>query len=88
MQGILAHAAGRGNKIKSCKKILINQAEKGYGVSDHYVNSLKHLYVYVSNDIMQYLRWRQSSVKRRETWKLLHSFLKCFSFFVRDFFSL
>ena len=52
-----------GNKIKSCKKILINQAEKGYGVSDHYVNSLKHLYVYVSNDIMQYL----SSVKRRET---------------------
>ena len=66
----------------------INQAEKGYGVSDHYVNSLKHLYVYVSNDIMQYLRWRQSSVKRRETGKLLHSFLKCFSFFVRDFFSL
>ena len=35
MQGILE------NKIKSCKKILINQAEKGYGVSDHYVNSLK-----------------------------------------------
>ena len=26
MQGIIAHA-GRGNKIKSCKKILINQAE-------------------------------------------------------------
>ena len=35
MQGILE------NKIKSCRKILINQAEKGYGVSDHYVNSLK-----------------------------------------------
>ena len=31
MQGILAHAEC-GNKIKSCKKILINQAEKGYGV--------------------------------------------------------
>ena len=39
MQGILA-TMGVGNKIKSCKKILINQAEKGYGVSDHYVNSL------------------------------------------------
>ena len=36
MQGILY------NKIKKgCKKILINQAEKGYGVSDHYVISLK-----------------------------------------------
>ena len=35
MQGILL------NKIKSCKKILINQAEQGYGVSDNYVNSLK-----------------------------------------------
>ena len=33
MQGILQN--------KSCKKILINQAEKGYAVSDHYVNSLK-----------------------------------------------
>ena len=31
---------GVGNKIKNCKKILINQAEKGYGVSDHYVNSM------------------------------------------------
>ena len=41
MQGILADAGRVGNKIKSCKKILINQAEKGYGVSDHYVNSLK-----------------------------------------------
>ena len=40
MQGILAPSCV-GNKIKSCKKILINQAEKGYGVSDHYVNSLK-----------------------------------------------
>ena len=88
MQEFLPTPLGVGNKIKSCKKILINQAEKGYGVSDHYVNSLKHLYVYVSNDIMQYLRWRQSSVKRRKTGKLLHSFLKCFSFFVRDFFSL
>ena len=39
---------GVGNKIKNCKKILINQAEKGYGVSDHYVNSMI-IYVYVSN---------------------------------------
>ena len=31
---------GVGNKIKNSKKILINQAEKGYGVSDHYVNSM------------------------------------------------
>ena len=42
MQGILAHdwTIGVGNKIKNCKKILINQAEKGYGVSDDYVNSM------------------------------------------------
>ena len=60
---------GVGNKIKSCKKIVINQAEKGYGVSDHYVND--HLYVYVSNDVMQYLRWRQSSVKRGKTGEII-----------------
>ena len=29
----------------SCKKILINQAEQGYGVSDHYVNSL-NIYIF------------------------------------------
>ena len=38
---------------------------------------------------MQYLRWRQSSVKREgKLGKLLYSFLKYFSFFVPDFFSL
>ena len=37
---------------------------------------------------MQYLRWRQSSVKRRKTGEIItvHSFVKYFSFFERDFF--
>ena len=54
---------GVGNKIKSCKKIL-----------------LIILYEYVFNDLMQYLRWRQSSVKLG---KLLHSFLLREVFFFR-----
>ena len=29
----------------SCKKILINKAKQGYGVSDHYVNSLNISFV-------------------------------------------
>ena len=38
---------------------------------------------------MQYLKFRQSSVKREgKLGKLLYSFLKYFSFFVLDFFSL
>ena len=37
-------------KYKNIKKkrVLINQAEKCYGVSDHYVNSLKQLSFYTN----------------------------------------